>query len=154
MSNPEIGTHDKDKYFNEAKRAAENNDKEAQYKLASLYRKGEGTEKSLEKAFYWYQKAAENGIGNAKYDLSVCYYDGVGTEKNLEKAFDWYRKAIETAPITIDEDDEYDKRRAKSIESMMRSIMKPRNKSHKICDECHMRRRRLREDHQICVICY
>ena len=28
--------------------------------LAICYKNGEGTEKNLEKAFYWYQKAAEN----------------------------------------------------------------------------------------------
>jgi len=35
------------------KEAAESVDIEAQYNLATLYYEGEGTEKSLEKAFYW-----------------------------------------------------------------------------------------------------
>ncbi|PKK62688.1 hypothetical protein RhiirC2_789989, partial [Rhizophagus irregularis] len=38
----------------------ENGNKVAMFNLANKYREGEGTEKNLEKAFYWYQKAAEN----------------------------------------------------------------------------------------------
>ncbi len=67
----------------------------AQYNLAILYEDGEGTEKNLEKAFYWYQKAAENGDSMAQYHLALSYYKGEGIEKNLEKAFYWYQKAAE-----------------------------------------------------------
>jgi len=56
-----IKSHDKDKYFNEIKKAAEDGHIDVQHNLATLYYNGEGTEKNLEKAFYWYQKAAENG---------------------------------------------------------------------------------------------
>src|SRR3990170_2587345 len=35
-------------------------------KIAILYENGEGTEKNLEKAFYWYQKSAENGYIDAQ----------------------------------------------------------------------------------------
>ena len=50
-----IGTY-KDLY-----NAAENGNDNAQFNLALSYQNGEGTEKNLEKAFYWYQKAAKNG---------------------------------------------------------------------------------------------
>ncbi len=53
-----IKTHDKAKYFNEKKESAKNGNINAQYNLALLYQNGEGTEKNLEKAFYWFQKAA------------------------------------------------------------------------------------------------
>jgi len=50
--------------------------KSAQYDLAVSYEKGEGTEKDLEKAFYWYQKVAENG-----HDFAQNIYEkGEGTE--------------------------------------------------------------------------
>ncbi|EXX52258.1 Skt5p [Rhizophagus irregularis DAOM 197198w] len=65
------------------------------FNLAKRYYNGEGTEKNLEKAFYWYQKAAENGYEKAMHNLAICYVNGEGTEKNLEKAFYWYQKAAE-----------------------------------------------------------
>ena len=57
-------------------KAAENKDINAQFNLALLYENGEGTEKNLEKAFYWYQKVAENG-----HDFAQNIYEkGEGTE--------------------------------------------------------------------------
>src|SRR5438874_11172263 len=56
------------------------------FPYTTLFRSGEGTEKSLEKAFYWYQKAAENCDEFAMHRLAECYYNGKGTEKNSEKA--------------------------------------------------------------------
>src|SRR6266498_5787495 len=50
-------------------KTAENEDQFSQYKLAHLYRKGEGTEKNLEKAFYWFNKAVENGYDFAQNNL-------------------------------------------------------------------------------------
>src|SRR5437763_561994 len=66
-----------------------------QYNLAALYNNGEGTEKNLEKAFYWFQRAAENGNTDAMNSLATFYENGKGTEKNLEKAFYWFQKAAE-----------------------------------------------------------
>src|ERR1700752_910776 len=65
------------------------------YKADIKAQNGEGTEKNLEKAFYWYQKAAENGDIDAQYNLALLYKNGEGTEENLEKAFYWYQKAAE-----------------------------------------------------------
>ncbi|CAB4428138.1 unnamed protein product [Rhizophagus irregularis] len=42
-----------------AMNTAENGYENAMNSLAIYYENGEGTEKNLEKAFYWYQKAAE-----------------------------------------------------------------------------------------------
>ncbi|PKK63478.1 kinase-like protein [Rhizophagus irregularis] len=67
--------------------------------LAICYKNGKGTEKNLEKAFYWYQKAAEKGYIDAMNSLAICYKNGEGTEKNLEKAFYWYQKAAEKGYI-------------------------------------------------------
>ncbi len=69
----------------------------AQYNLASLYYEGEGTEKNLKKAFYWYQKAAENGYIYAQFNFG-CLYD---KEKNLEKAFYWYQKVVDYGYVEL-----------------------------------------------------
>ncbi|POG73187.1 hypothetical protein GLOIN_2v1588953, partial [Rhizophagus irregularis DAOM 181602=DAOM 197198] len=45
--------------------AAENGDEKAMSNLAMCYSNGEGTEKNLEKAFYWHQKAAESNKVNS-----------------------------------------------------------------------------------------
>ncbi|CAB5205601.1 unnamed protein product [Rhizophagus irregularis] len=64
-------------------------------KFFFFYYNGEGTEKDLEKAFYWCQKAAEKDYIIVMYSLAVYYRYGEGTEKNFEKAFYWYQKAAE-----------------------------------------------------------
>ncbi len=53
--------------------------------LAKFYENGDGIEKNLEKAFYWYQKAAENGCGLAMLMLAKFYENGDDIEKNLER---------------------------------------------------------------------
>ncbi|GET53926.1 kinase-like domain-containing protein [Rhizophagus irregularis DAOM 181602=DAOM 197198] len=83
--------------INSLKELAENGDKGAMFNLANCYKNGEGTEKNLDKAFYWYQKAVENGNEDAIFNLAICYRNGEGTEKNLEKAFYWYQRAAENA---------------------------------------------------------
>ena len=37
---------------------------------------------------------------------------------------------------------------------MTRFIIEPENKIYNECNECHMRRRPSKENHQICIICY
>ncbi len=49
------------KMMKELIRAANEGDVEAQNCLGSIYRSGEGVEKDLEKALYWYEKAAKQG---------------------------------------------------------------------------------------------
>jgi TPR repeat protein len=44
--------------INSLEKLAENGDKEAMVNLSICYENGEGIEKNLERAFYWYQKAA------------------------------------------------------------------------------------------------
>src|ERR1043166_7610373 len=92
-----VKVHDKNRYFEEAKKAAENGDKYAMSNLAGCYLNAEGTEENVEKALYWFQKAVENGDENAMCSLFTIYryYNGT-TEKNLEKAFYWCQKAAES----------------------------------------------------------
>ncbi len=76
-------------------KAAEQDDKYAQYNLGYCYDKGQGVEQDYQKAVEWYTKAAEQGNVDAQCHLGVCYINGQGVEKNLQKAVEWYTKAAE-----------------------------------------------------------
>ena len=57
--------------------------------------KGDGVEKDVEKAVYWWQKAADAGDSDAQYRLAFCYLKGDGVEKDVEKAVYWCQKAAD-----------------------------------------------------------
>ena len=57
--------------------------------------KGDGVEKDVEKAVYWWQKAADAGDSDAQYRLAFCYLKGDGVEKDVEKAVYWWQKAAD-----------------------------------------------------------
>ncbi|RGB22639.1 hypothetical protein C1646_730190 [Rhizophagus diaphanus] len=42
------------------------------FNLVICYDDRKGTEKNLEKAFYWYQKAVESNKMNSKYGVDLC----------------------------------------------------------------------------------
>ncbi|POG78598.1 hypothetical protein GLOIN_2v1535801, partial [Rhizophagus irregularis DAOM 181602=DAOM 197198] len=97
------------------------------------YKNGEGIEKNLEKAFYWYQKAAERGHVKAMTNLASYYEIGEGTEKNLEKAFYWYQKAAENGTEKNLEKAFYWQQRA--TESNKVSF---NNEAGLLCNECEL----------------
>lgn len=65
----------------------------AQYNLAVMYQKGDGVEKSAQKAFFWYEKAANQGLAIAQYNLGMIYFEGKLVEKDEFKAKDLWQKA-------------------------------------------------------------
>ena len=73
----------------------EQGDVDAQNNLGLCYKNGDGVEKNLELAFYWFQKSAEQGNADAQYQVGYCYENGEGVEKNLELAFHWFQKSVE-----------------------------------------------------------
>lgn len=77
------------------KKAAENNNLEAQYLLAQYYESGYYVKRSKKKAFYWYLRAANDGYKKAFAKVAVCYEKGYGVEQNDHVAAKWYRKAAE-----------------------------------------------------------
>ncbi len=58
----------------EKEKAAKNRNIKVQNNFAFLYKNGKGTEKNLEKVFYWYQKAAENGDIDANRRLFLNFF--------------------------------------------------------------------------------
>jgi TPR repeat protein len=79
----------------EMKSAAEQGNAKAQVELAHRYLKGDGVERDLAQAFYWYRQAAAQGDADAQYNLAIMYEYGWGVEKDIAQAVEWYRKAMD-----------------------------------------------------------
>ena len=78
----------------EALIGATDGDPAAQMLMGQLYFNGEGVEKNLDLAMYWYQQAATNGFMEAQFRLGELFFNGItGIEKNYNKAWDWLTKA-------------------------------------------------------------
>lgn len=86
------GDYPKARY--EALIGATDGDPAAQMLMGQLYFNGEGVEKNIELAMYWYQQAASNGFKEAQFRLGKLFFDGgTGVEKNYNKAWEWLMKA-------------------------------------------------------------
>ena len=81
--------------FNAFSKSAEQGDAEAQYKLADMYREGEGVPQDYKQAASWYLKAAEQGIAIAQFQVGGMYLRGEGRPQDPEQAMSWFRKAAE-----------------------------------------------------------
>ena len=78
---------------------------ESQYKLAQLYKDGNGVKRDVTKSFEWCKKAAEGFVIEGYNDEKQCqfreawdmlgdfYASGVGTEQNFSAAVEAYEKA-------------------------------------------------------------
>jgi len=76
--------------------AAEAGDAEAQFRLGTLYRLGEGVPSDPIEAAIWYRRAAQQGHGMATYMLGYLYYRGrVDEDRDLVQAYVWFARAEE-----------------------------------------------------------
>ena len=66
--------------------AAKGGNVEAQRSLASLYEKGEGTEKNIKSAVYWYKKAVKNECKEAKKKLDILLSEQASQNLNVKKS--------------------------------------------------------------------
>ncbi|KAF8942545.1 hypothetical protein BGZ47_006363 [Haplosporangium gracile] len=74
--------------------AAERGDAEAQFRVGSMYRRGQGLPQSNAKSRKWYLRAAEQGHMNAQFKLGMILENGgPNVAMDLATAVDWYRKA-------------------------------------------------------------
>jgi len=86
-------SEDNEQAFDLYSQAAEKGDPEGQSGLADMYSAGEGVERDLEKAVYWYSRAAESGSLRAIRILAAAFLDGgLGLEPNREKAIEWLNR--------------------------------------------------------------
>ena len=79
--------------FNRYLSEAQSGDVTAQFNVGCAYMLGEGVEKDLVQAVFWYNKAAEQGDPDAQNSLGVCYAKGLGTQPSIAKGIDWFAKA-------------------------------------------------------------
>ena len=78
------------------RRAADQEDAEAFYVLASLSAAGAGMEQSNVGAFGQMKRAAELGFTEAQFALGTMYFEGVGTTRDDSAAITWLGKAAES----------------------------------------------------------
>lgn len=69
---------------------ANTGDPRAQFQLGKLYYVGAGTEKDLNKSFFWLKKSADQGLRDAQHNLGVLYQNGQGTQKDSAQAIFWF----------------------------------------------------------------
>lgn len=75
------------------KNAADQNDAEAQCRLADCYNVGDGVEQDYRIAAEWYRKAAEHDNSHAQCMLADYYAKGKGVEQDYIEAVRWYTKS-------------------------------------------------------------
>ncbi|WP_455207625.1 tetratricopeptide repeat protein [Kaarinaea lacus] len=74
---------------------AEAGDAEAQYDIATMYEKGNGVAKDMEKAFEWFTKAAKQGSDKAAYKVGYSFLRGEGVAQDDAKALQWLNVAAD-----------------------------------------------------------
>ena len=77
------------------RKAADQNNAEAQWELGVCYYYGNGVEKDEVEAVKWFRKAAEQGLAFSQNDLGNRYLIGQGVAKDEAEAVKWFRKAAE-----------------------------------------------------------
>ena len=79
----------------ELRRAAENNDAEAQFNLGVSYAKGLRVQQDDSIAAKWFQRAADQGHASAQAALGELYGLGKGVSQDYSKAAVWLRRAAD-----------------------------------------------------------
>ena len=83
------------KAFEWYRKAAEQNNVQAQYMLGVKYANGEGVEQDYGKSVEWYLKAAKRGHSAAQHQLGIFYKAGHAVQQDDTQALKWFRKSAE-----------------------------------------------------------
>ena len=105
-------------------RAAAQDQRDAQWRLAGLYYRGRGVRRDLEEALFWYEEAARNGHIESRTTLGDMYRDGIGTPVDLVRAYQWYNLGAIESQKALEERDKLRRliKPAQLLEAEMRSI--------------------------------
>lgn len=75
--------------------AAEAGNAEAQYDVGTMFERGNGVGRDMQKAFEWYMKSAKQGNDKALYKVGLSYLHGKGVNKDYDKALKWLNAAAD-----------------------------------------------------------
>ena len=73
--------------------AAQKGQAVAQYRLGTLFERGQGVTADGAQAAHWYEMAANQGNRKAMHNLAVAYASGAAGKKNMPEAARWFAKA-------------------------------------------------------------
>ena len=93
-----------DQEIEQLRNAAEQEDADAQYKLASVYVKGNGVSKNHVESVKWLRKAAENGHAEAQ-DKVGGLYDAISTEERGTYSAVFDKRLLRLSKGTPEEND-------------------------------------------------
>lgn len=77
------------------RKAADQNDSEAQYDLGYSYYRGRGVEKDYAEAVKWVRKGAKQNDAAAQGLLGLAYRTGDGVEEDFFEAVKWFQKSAD-----------------------------------------------------------
>ena len=80
---------------NRDRRAAQQGDVSAQFKMALRYDLGVGVPQNYTESVNWLRKAADQGLAEAQYNLGGMYNSGLGVSQDSAEAVLWFRKAAD-----------------------------------------------------------
>jgi hypothetical protein len=83
-------------YSEQLLKAANANDRLAQYYLGLATENGYGITADASQAVVWYQKAAEQNLDSAQVNLALCYLKGIGVTKDEKIGLHWLQKAADS----------------------------------------------------------
>ncbi|HGH1055220.1 TPA: tetratricopeptide repeat protein [Salmonella enterica] len=75
--------------LDELQQQADRGDMNAQFQLGRKYHIGDGVERDVEKAVFWYQKAAAQGSAKATNNLGVLYEHGHVAPEDEHRSVEW-----------------------------------------------------------------
>jgi localization factor PodJL len=73
--------------------AADKGQAVAQYRLGTMYERGQGVAADSAKAIHWYEMAANQGNRKAMHNLAVAYASGPAAKRNMTESARWFAKA-------------------------------------------------------------
>jgi hypothetical protein len=79
--------------FVELVRLAGNDDPVAQYRLARMYRYGDGVAQDTQEEWKWLQRAAQRGNTDAQFELGMLLREGKGVVQDFDGGLKWLRMA-------------------------------------------------------------